>query len=184
MRATLIFLAMAALICAAACGIAKGRYDGQPMNAGGGGPAGDDDSPQVANYEWTDADGKQIHLYDYLGKVVLLDVAAFWCVNCEAEAPSLQHDIWEPLQGQDFELIQLVVQDADFNPATQQTAAEWRNQFDLTYEVCADPQWSLKQYLTNNELPFLMLLDKTFQIRMKTNDYNASGVMAIIKEYL
>jgi hypothetical protein len=29
-----------------------------------------------------------------------------------------------------------------------------------------------------------MLLDKTFQIRMKTNDYNASGVMAIIKEYL
>jgi peroxiredoxin len=193
MRARIFFLLIALLVLAAACGTAKGRYDGEPIddddNGGGGGGTTDDDDcgddddngPEIEDFTWIDADGNEIELYDYLGSVVLLDVSAFWCQPCREETPFLQ-TLWERFSDRDFQLIQLITEDADYNPATRQTAADWRDEFDLTYEVCADPDWSLKPYFEEDVLPFLMVLDRDFQIRLTTHLVDREILMKIIEE--
>lgn len=188
----LIFLAVIALIVA--CGTAKGRYDGESLDGdddGAPGPSGDDDAtdddavdPEIDNYTWVDADGNEVSLYDYLGKVVLLNTAASWCVPCREETPSLRDDIWRTFKDEDFVIIQLIVEDSNYNGATAATAAAWREEFGLDYVVCADPDWTLRPYFLSEVIPFNMLLTRDFQIELMTHEYDKDVLSLLIEDLL
>lgn len=178
-----------------ACGTAKGRYDGEDLedddDAGddAGDDVADDDNddavqPEIEDYTWIDADGNEVHLYDFLGKVVLLNTAAFWCEPCREETPSLQKDLWEEYQDEDFQLIQLIVADVDYNPATPATATAWRDEFGVTYLVCADPDYSLQPYFLEQILPFNMLLSRDFSIELRTHEYDKDILSLMIEDLL
>jgi thiol-disulfide isomerase/thioredoxin len=192
MQRTALLLAIWLGLTLAACGTNGGRYDGGdladddgPTDDDSGASDDDDDvTPEVDDFTWIDADGNEVNLYDFLGRVVLLSTGAFWCVPCREEAPSLQNDIYEVFKGENFTLIQLIVEDADFQPATQQTAADWRDEFDLEFLVCADPDWSLRPYFVEEQLPFLMLLTPEFQIETATHTYDADIFAAMIEGLL
>lgn len=199
MRWVLTMILLLALLAATlACGTAKGRYDGDDLaddddddDDDDDGPVdddddddGDDDYEKVDDFTWTDVEGNQIQLYDYEGQVVLLNVGAGWCSACKEETPSLQADLWETYRDEGFVLIQLLVEDAEYNPASQDDALAWRDEFDLTYTVCPDPDWSLKKYFLEETLPFNLLLDKQLRIREKTHMYDADVFSFLIEELL
>ena len=58
----------------------------------------------VADFSFTDLDGKARRLSDYRGKVVLLDFWGVWCAPCVAEAPKLAA-IYQKLKEKGFEVI-------------------------------------------------------------------------------
>jgi len=191
MRQMVFILLIVLLAFAVACGTAKGRYDGDDINGDDDAPSGDDDAsddddvqPEIANFTWVDADGNEVKLYDLIGNVVLLTAGAFWCQPCKEEAPSLQDDIWEKFKDDDFVLISLIVQDAAYNDATQQTAADWRDDFGLGFTVCADPDWSLQPYFEKDVIPFNLLLDRDFQIEFSTHEYNKDVMTFLIEDLL
>ncbi|MDP8222215.1 MAG: TlpA disulfide reductase family protein [Candidatus Lernaella stagnicola] len=190
----IVFVLLLAFVVA--CGTAEGRYDGDAIDTGGDddGGVGDDDAsgvdddddinPEIENFQWVDADGNEVQLYDYLGKVVLLNTGAFWCAPCKEEAPSLQNDIWEEYGDEDFVLISLIVEDAAYNPATPQTAADWRGEFGLDFVVCADPDWSLRPYFEKEVIPFNLLLTRDFQIEFVTHEYDKDVLSLLIEDLL
>ncbi len=198
MRWTLLTVLLLALLAAPlSCGTAKGRYDGDELDddddAGDDDDGGsdddssdddDDDYEKVDDFSWIDTEGNEIDLYDYEGQVVLLNVGAGWCTACKEETPSLQADLWEEYRDEGFVLIQLLVEDADYNPANQDDALAWRDEFDVTYIVCPDPDWSLKKYFLEETLPFNMLLDKQMNIREKTHAYDAAAFAYLIEDLL
>src|SRR4051812_9058151 len=55
---------------------------------------------------FTDADGRQLSLADFRGKVVLLNFWATWCVPCVEEMPSLDK-LQAMLGGPDFKVVAL-----------------------------------------------------------------------------
>jgi len=185
-----------------ACGTAKGRYDGEDLEQDDGqdneSPADDDTSPngaddddatpfnpEIDDFTWIDADGNAVRLYDYADKVVLLNTGAFWCTACREETPSLQKDLWQKYRGTgEFVLIQLVVETADYQPATPATAAAWRDEFNLTYTVCADPDWSLAPWFEIEAIPFNMLLDRGMKIALTTHEYDKDILSYLIKDLL
>ena len=76
-------------------------------------------------------------------------------------------------------------QDADFRPADAQYAANWRDQYGLSFFVVADPQFVLGAYYDERLTPMLMLVDlNTMEIIRVTTGWDASTTEAIIQARL
>jgi peroxiredoxin len=178
------FMLFSFLCLFTACGTAHGWYSG---NHGDDDTlVGDDDASfeKVQDFTWTDTDGNPVHLYDLAGNVVLLNVAAGWCVNCKQETPSLEKDIWRRFRDRNFILVQLIYQDPSYKPADQAYAKEWKSEFGLDYVVCPDPDDSLHPYFLEEALPFSMLLDPDLGIRLRSHQYDVDAFTAMIEELL
>ncbi len=182
----LFFLLLVVCVCVA-CGTAHGRYDGEDTDEGDDddtGVGGDDDFTKIKDLTWTDTDGNTIDLYELAGNVVLLNVGAGWCVACKEETPSLQNDIWERFREEGFVLIQLIYQDPEGQPADQEYAQQWKDEFSLDYTVCPDPDNSLHEYFLEELLPFSMILDRDLNIRLSSHAYDVDAFTATIEELL
>lgn len=60
------------------------------------------------DFRYTTLDGKTIHLADYAGKVVLVNIWAPWCVPCVRETPGLAK-LYERYRDKGFEIIGVAV---------------------------------------------------------------------------
>ncbi len=58
----------------------------------------------LADVSFQGPDGKELHLSDFHGKTLLLNLWATWCVPCREEMPALDH-LQAKLGGDDFEVV-------------------------------------------------------------------------------
>jgi peroxiredoxin len=190
----IVFSALVAAVALAgfvACGHFEGRYDGAPIDTGdddggsGGGILGDDDSAggtPLNNYSWTNDNGDGVQLYDYKGDVVLLNFGAGWCQPCREEAPNLESEIYETYHDRGFEIIELLVEDNSNRPPDQDFLQSWRDEYGLTYEVCADPNWTTIQDLTTDlTLPYGLFLDRDLVPRYESRGYDRAVYEELIQ---
>lgn len=66
------------------------------------------DRPAVADLSFKDAQGSEIRLSKWQGRVVLLNLWATWCAPCRKEMPTLA-DLQRQLGSKDFEVVALSV---------------------------------------------------------------------------
>lgn len=102
-------------------------------------------------------------LYDCDGSkginAIVVDSAGQWCVACQAIVQ--QVPIWLSSSGDKWtklgvQILNLVIQNNDYEPATITTAQQWRDQYKLTsIYVVADPN----DTFPTNELPYELLVD-------------------------
>ena len=90
-----------------------------------------DSSRQKADFTLNDLQGKQWHLHDLKGKIVLVNFWATWCPPCRKEMPDLQA-LYDKYKDQDF----LVLSISDEDMAKVQPFIAQRN---ITYPVLLDP---------------------------------------------
>jgi thiol-disulfide isomerase/thioredoxin len=82
------------------------------------------------DFAFTDQYGDTVHLYSFFGQHIMLAVGAEWCGPCRAMAELAQgeQDHYGPMG---FQLIELLQQDAVYNPADAATAERWADDFGL-----------------------------------------------------
>ena len=102
-------------------------------------------------------DGRTLHLSDYRGKIVFLNLWATWCPPCREEMPSMErlHRRFEP-QG----LVMLAVsEDSD---VTQ--VRPFVNEMKLTFPILLDPQGRLGPKLGVTGYPETFVIDRNGQV--------------------
>jgi len=112
----------------------------------------------VPDFQFTTLNGKEMHINDLYGKVVLLNFFATWCQPCMAEMPHLEKEIWQKHQSDDFVLVTL---------GREHTKAEL-DSFNLekgfTFPIVPDTGRIIFSKFATQNIPRNVLIDKTGKI--------------------
>jgi thiol-disulfide isomerase/thioredoxin len=142
----------------------------------------------LENIEFLNTDGSPFSFEDVYqdagNKLMLLATTAGWCSSCIEEQPVLQefHEDYGP---DGLFVMVSIFETAVHEPADETTAADWKNQHDLTIKVVADPEFKLEAYYDSSLTPMNMVVEvDTMKILKLTTGFDASAIRAIIEAKL
>jgi peroxiredoxin len=116
-----------------------------------------------------DMAGQPVHLSDYRGKVVLLNVWATWCEPCRTEMPSLERLYQQVRQmpgGQDFEILAVSVDASVDRPdplgrgVKSSDLEAFARQLGLTFPIVHDAPGSLQTLYQTTGVPESFVVDR------------------------
>lgn len=106
-----------------------------------------------------DLEGRPVSLQDYLGKVILVNNWATWCPPCKAEMPALQ-EYYDAHKDRGFMIV--AIEAGDEPGAIQQFVDE----YNLTFDVLADPNMLALAAFRNDGLPNSYVIDQNGIVRL------------------
>ena len=123
----------------------------------------------ASDFTLRDLDGRQVHLSDYTGRVVLLDFWATWCVPCAAELPSLQK-LYEDKKSDGLVVLGVAMD----GPESVAQVSPFARRYNLTFPVLLDEETRVVNvYNPKRVAPMTVLIDKRGIIARVRNGYNA-----------
>jgi len=109
----------------------------------------------------TDQHGDEVQLYQFYGKVIVLDVFAQWCPPCQENAPHGQ-ELWEESNGEAI-VLAATQEDYETNPPDNDDLNVWVDVYSLTHPVLADPTMTQNQFVVTG-YPTYVVIDQEMNI--------------------
>jgi peroxiredoxin len=124
---------------------------------------------QASDFTLRDLDGKQVHLSDFGGKVVLLDFWATWCAPCAAELPQLEA-LYERKMNDGFVVLGIAMD----GPESVAQVVPFARRYNLTFPTLLDEETRVVNvYNPKRVAPMTVLIDRRGIIARVRNGYNA-----------
>ena len=136
-----------------------------------GPPEGYEDGDTMPDFTLLDSKGNQVSLHDHKGKVILLDSSATWCPPCNTDTPKLEKQFYQAYKdvGDGFIVLQLLGENDQYKPPTQQNLEDWIIKHKVTFPVLADPNWGVGDKIGNGYIPFYWVLDQNLVIQKQSD---------------
>lgn len=146
-----LWAAVAVVLVVAVAWIGRERY--QPVITG----------TKAPDFVATNMQGQPVHLSDYQGKVVLLNIWATWCGPCRNEMPSIER-LHQDLKGTDFVILAVSVDAAagtkdDFGRPGGDLRA-FADDLGLTFPILHDPSGRIEQTYQTTGVPETFLVGR------------------------
>jgi len=137
-------------------------------------PTGSDVNDIATNFTAKDQNNQDASLYDYHGKVILMDFAADWCGPCREKAETAEQ-FYQNYKDKGFMYILIVIEG---DPVI------WADTYGLTFPVLDDNNRSIYNIYSKISIPLPHVLDRNCTIRYKEEGWNKSEVEEEINKYL
>jgi peroxiredoxin len=128
----------------------------------------------AADFTAVNQNGQTVSLYDYFGKVVLIDFSADWCGPCQSEAQKAE-SLYQEYKNKGFEMLTIMI---DGSPSA------WATTYGLTFSVLDDDAETLWGIFGEGYIPLNIVLDRNMTIRYKQAGYYESQITGTIKKFL
>lgn len=181
----------AALLLVSALGCASGSGDGgDPVDRSEypGDPYGVSEGDVIADLAFETPEGATFALSDVYenedNKLLLLSTAAGWCAPCREEQPALEERYGE-WKEKGLAVVVAIFEDSNYEVASAEFVAQWRDQYALTFDVVRDASFVLEPYYNADLTPMNMFVDvDSMEILRIQTGFDASAVDALIESQL
>ena len=117
------------------------------------------------NFVLSDVFNDNINLWSFYGKVILIKNSAAWCGPCRQSEEEAE-ERYQEFKDEGFIQITLLAEDASYEPAEQDDVELWRDDFELTFPVVADPGWVVSNgYEQDSGIPTYSLIGRDMTLR-------------------
>jgi peroxiredoxin len=99
-------------------------------------------------------DEKLVSLFDYKGKVVLVNIWATWCPPCVEEMPSMEK-LYRKFKGQNFEILAVSIDEPGL-----EAVAPFMKKSNLTFPALIDSEGTIKAVYGVTGVPESFIVDK------------------------
>jgi thiol-disulfide isomerase/thioredoxin len=167
-------------IVAAGAGFFAAQYWGRHEAAAPAETAAPEPQSMIA-FELPDLDGKPRNIFEWRGKVVVLNFWATWCPPCREEIPMFL-ELQEQYGGQGLQLIGVAIDQAD-------AVRDYRDTMLIDYPILLgerDAMGIMSQYGNlAGVLPYSVVIDRAGHIRdIKSGAYTRDELEPIVKPLL
>ena len=112
------------------------------------------------------------------GKVTLISFWATWCIPCKKEIKNISHDLDAWKKEADFNYVTVSIDEsrAEGIARTYAMSQGW------TFPYYIDPNSDLKRSLNFQNVPYIIIVDKSGKIAFKHTGYEEGGEAEILKK--
>ena len=132
--------------------------------------------PKAPDFKLPGVNGDTVHLYDYKGKVVILDFWATWCPPCKAEIPGFI-ELMKKLKDKPFTVIGVALDDPKRVDA-------FYKKYKMNYPVAYGDRQIARLYGGIRGIPTTFILDKDMRIVKKFVGYRSKEIFLQTVEQL
>lgn len=133
----------------------------------------------------------QISLADFYAmrnqgkKLLVLNVAAFWCSPCKEEAKELVATLAPKYEPKGVEFLSIVLEKIDRTPAQPADIDTWIKTYHMTFAVADDTDGYVTRFFMKDSMPLNMVIDlETMQIVSKTIGAHLDDVQSVLDAHL
>jgi thiol-disulfide isomerase/thioredoxin len=117
----------------------------------------------VTEFRLPDQFGEEVSLWQFYGKVVILDISTLWCAPCQDLAEEVEAT-YEQYASQEFEYITILPEDLEYEVPDTAELNQWVDAFGLTRPVLADDQAWAEVLVPAGGYPRLLLIGRDMRV--------------------
>ncbi len=129
---------------------------------------------RAVDFTAKDQNGNNVSLYDYSGKVILVNMSADWCGPCRNESSHLE-DLYNEYKDRGFQIITVLISG---------DPREWADEYQLTFPVLDDNGEVVWGQYGEGYVPLNLILDRDLVIKYKAAGYDETRIRDLIERYL
>lgn len=121
------------------------------------------------DFRLTDQHGDEVSLWQFYGKVVVVDISTMWCAPCRDLAQTTE-ETYQDYVDQDFMYLTILPENVENEPPSREDLNLWADQFSITAPVVADPHadWAASA-VNNGQYPAVFVLDRELRVAERVN---------------
>jgi thiol-disulfide isomerase/thioredoxin len=135
------------------------------------------------DFRLLDQFGEEVSLWQFYGRVVLLDVSTMWCGPCQEVASHTQNTFEEHVDD-GFMYLTVLHEDVENRPPTQDDLNLWADYYQIKAPVLADGDQATGLAVTQGQYPAVMVIGRDMKIATRPRSLDEGSIYDAIIDAL
>jgi len=127
-----------------------------------------------------------VSLWQFYGKVIVLDISTSWCAPCQALAETCEETYLE-YEPEGFMYVTVLQADLEFGDPDTDDLLLWAGEFGISTPVLddgTDPQQTVDAIVPANTWPAVLVIDREMRVHERVDPPEDAGLRAAIESVL
>jgi len=129
------------------------------------------------NFRIKDQNGEYVELYQFYGRVIMLEFGTQWCQGCLDSAPTSQN-LFDTYTDDCVMFISILYQDKNGSTMSTNELKDWTDRYGIQFPVLNDSAMDASSDADFSAIPQYYFFDRTLTLRGEINQYPGDAILA------